>query len=47
MRAVAAAGRRDLQAGFTILASQPIPGREGRITVWVAPMEALLDAAGA
>jgi adenylate cyclase len=47
MRAVAAAGRKDLLAGFTVLADQPIPGREGRITVWVAPMAALLDAAGA
>jgi adenylate cyclase len=47
IRAVAAAGRKDLLAGFTVLADQPIPGREGRITVWVAPMAALLDAAGA
>ncbi|MGH6880171.1 MAG: CHASE2 domain-containing protein, partial [Hypericibacter sp.] len=47
MRAVAAAGRKDLQAGFRVLDNQPIPGREGRVTVWIAPMEALIEATGA
>ncbi len=47
MRAVGAAGRKDLQVGFRVLDNQPIPGREGRVTIWIAPMEALLDAAGA
>jgi adenylate cyclase len=43
MRAVAAAGRRELQAGFTAMADQPIRGREGRLTVWIAPQTALTD----
>lgn len=47
MRAVTAAGRRDLQAGFRALVNQPIRGREGRLTVWIAPMEALIEGAGA
>jgi adenylate cyclase len=47
MRAVVAAGRGDLQAGFRVLADQPIRGREGHLTVWIATMEALVEATGA
>ncbi|QEX22201.1 adenylate/guanylate cyclase domain-containing protein [Hypericibacter adhaerens] len=45
MSAVAAAGRRDLQAGFWPLPDQAIRGREGRLTVWIAPAEAVVEAA--
>jgi len=41
MRAVAAAGRHELQPGFKPLADQPIRGREGRLTVWVASVTAV------
>jgi adenylate cyclase len=47
IRAVTAAGRRDLRAGFTALTNQPIRGREGRLTVWILPLAALTEGAHA
>jgi adenylate cyclase len=46
MTAVAAVGRGDLQAGFRALADQPIRGRQGRVTVWIASLAALAEGAG-
>jgi adenylate cyclase len=47
MRAVAAAGHQELQPGFRPLADQPIRGREGRLTVWVASVKAVAPSAEA